>query len=101
MQEIRLEFHGRLTLANARQALADQQRALGLAAKGNNASQSCKVIADLSGLADVDTAALAVILQLDRDARSQIGRPLMIQGASQDLRSLARLSSLDSVLNWE
>lgn len=100
MQEIRLEFKERLTLANARQALADQQRALGLAAKGN-ASRYCKVIADLSGLADVDTAALAVILQLDRDARSQIGRPLVIQGASQDLRSLARLSSLDSVLNWE
>jgi ABC-type transporter Mla MlaB component len=100
MHELRLEFQGRLTLANARQTLADQQRMLTLLADRKPA-ESCKVIADLSGLADVDTSALAVILQLDRDARSKIGQPLCIQGASQDLRSLARLSSLDTVLNWE
>lgn len=100
MQEIRLEFHGGLTLANARQALSEQQRALEVAL-AREEPHACGVIADLSGLADVDTSALAVILQLDRDSRSKTGAPLRIRGASQDLRSLARLSSLDSVLGWE
>ncbi len=100
MHEIRLEFQGRLTLVNARQALAQQQRTLELAcSQGEGGTRG--VIADLSALVDVDTSALAVILQLDRDARVKTGAPLRIHGASQDLRSLARLSSLDSVLNWE
>ncbi len=100
MQEIRLEFHGHLTLANARQTLFEQQQSLRRVADKSTAG-ACAVIADLSGLDDVDTSALAVIVQLDRDARAQMGQPLRIRGASQDLRSLARLSSLDSVLNWE
>ena len=100
MQEIRLEFQGRLTLADARQVLAEQQRALEIAC-GQGEGRACAVIADFSALADIDTSALAVILQLDRDSRAKTGVPLRIRGASQDLRSLARLSSLDSVLNWE
>ncbi len=99
MQEVLLEFRGRLTLANARQVLESQQAALKTALKNTQGQQS--VVADLTGLADVDTSALAVILQLDRDVRAHSGAPLRIRGASQDLRSLARLSSLASVLNWD
>jgi len=100
VQEQRLEFHGRLTLVNARQVLEDQQQALRRIVN-NKEALGAPIVADLSGLSDVDTSALAVILQLDREARSQVGKPLRIRGATQDLRSLARLSSLDSVLNWE
>lgn len=100
MHELMLEFHGRLTLANARQVLEDQQQAL-RRMMSNKEALGAPIVADLSGLSDVDTSALAVILQLDREARAQAGKPLRIRGATQDLRSLARLSSLDSVLNWE
>lgn len=100
MQEIRLELQGRLTLANARQALAEQQSRLRLACN-QKAGQPCGVIADLSGLVDADTSALAVLLQLDRDARAETGQRLRIHGAPQGLLSLARLSSLDTVLHWE
>lgn len=100
MQAVTLEFSGPLTLANARQQLGDQQQAIRNAAQGRSGAFDL-VVADLSGLSDVDTSALAVILQLDRDARARTGHPLKIRGASADLRSLARLSSLDTVLNWE
>jgi ABC-type transporter Mla MlaB component len=100
VHELMLEFQGRLTLANARQVLEDQQQALRRLVSKQELPPS-SIVADLSRLSDVDTSALAVILQLDRDSRAQAGRPLRIRGASQDLRSLARLSSLDSVLNWE
>jgi ABC-type transporter Mla MlaB component len=100
VQELMLEFHGRLTLANAQQVLEDQQRALRRLMASTEAL-GAPIVADLSGLSDVDTSALAVILQLDRETRARAGKPLRIRGATQDLRSLARLSSLDSVLNWE
>lgn len=100
MQAVTLELSGPLTLANARQQLVHQQQALREAA-ANSEGPLHTVRADLSGLSDVDTSALAVILQLDRDARARTGQPLKILGASSDLRSLARLSSLDSVLHWE
>jgi ABC-type transporter Mla MlaB component len=100
VQEPRLEFQGRLTLVNARQVLEDQQQAL-RRLMTHKESLGTPIVADLSGLSDVDTSALAVLLQLDREARALAGKPLRIRGATQDLRSLARLSSLDSVLNWE
>jgi ABC-type transporter Mla MlaB component len=100
VQELMLEFRGRLTLANARQVLEDQQQAL-QRMLSNKQALGASIVVDLSGLSDVDTSALAVILHLDREARARVGKPLHIRGATQDLRSLARLSSLDSVLNWE
>jgi ABC-type transporter Mla MlaB component len=100
VQERVLEFRDRLTVANAREVLAQQQQSLGRIVADAQLAH-CSVVADLSALVEVDTSALAVILQLHRDCRARVGRPLRIRGASQDLRSLARLSSLDSVLQWE
>ncbi len=98
MQELLLEFTGRLTLANAQQELWSKQQVLSAA---KEKLHDCKVVADLSQLTEVDTSALAVIVQLDRELRVRSGQPLGIRGASEDLRSLARLSSLDALLNWE
>lgn len=98
MHEVLLEFKGRLTLANAQQELALKEQAL--RAITTNVRQ-CEVVADLSALVEVDTSALAVILHLDRAARALTSHSLTIRGASEDLRSLARLSSLESVLNWQ
>ena len=60
-----------------------------------------RVIADLSMLKDVDTSALAVIVQLDRQVRQNSSRPLRIRCAPSNLIWLARLSSLESVLDFE
>ena len=40
-------------------------------------------------------------LQLDRQVREHTARPLRIRSAPQNLRALARLTSLSSVLEWE
>ena len=52
-------------------------------------------------LREVDTSALAVILQLDRESRRYLGRPMAIVSAPEELRSLARLTSIDALMNWQ
>lgn len=56
-----------------------------------------RVLLDLSGLQRADTSALALLLALHRQARVKDVQ-LIVQGAPQELLSLARLSSVDGLL---
>lgn len=100
MTDIILKFSDRVTLVNAMAELAKHQQTLRQPLSSSSA-KSLRVIADLSGLKDVDTSALSVILHLDRQVRDQSGRPLIIRAAPTNLISLARLSSLSDTLCWE
>jgi ABC-type transporter Mla MlaB component len=95
-----LSFSERVTVAEARQELdrhlADLRAGLTRAPAGTS-----QAVADLQGLQEVDTSALAVIIALDRESRRMSGQPLRIRHAPDNLVSLARLSSLSSVLTWE
>jgi len=102
---IRLGFSERVALTNASSELARHRTTLRAQAASFRSSQSpaqnTGVIADLRALKEVDTSALAVILQLDREVRAAFKQPMRIQGAPANLLSLARLSSLADVLCWE
>jgi ABC-type transporter Mla MlaB component len=52
---------------------------------------------DLAGVAAADSAGLAVLLALARDARAA-GTPLRIAGAPESLRALAQLAEVDQLL---
>ena len=95
-----LSFSERVTVAEAMQEL-DRHMAT-LRAGSVAAPKSVLLpIADLQGLQEVDTSALAVIIALDRESRRRCGQPLRIRHAPDNIVSLARLSSLSSVLTWE
>lgn len=100
MTDIILKFSDRVTLVNAMAELAKHQQTL-RQSLSSHSSKDLRVIADLSGLKDVDTSALSVILHLDRQVRGQSGTPLLIRAAPINLISLARLSSLSDTLCWE
>ena len=95
--EILLKFSESVSLTNAA-AERDRHLAALERALGHSATQC---VADLSDLRDVDTSALAVLLALDRRVREKTNTPLAIRSAPEALRSLAALSSLDTVLHWE
>ncbi len=95
--DLRLSFKGSLTVANASAELARHQLVL----REKRQTLPRKILADLSQLHAVDTAALAVLIQLDREVRAQLGQPISIVGAPENLISLARLSSLLDVLDWD
>lgn len=98
MTPIVLRFSESVLLANATSELQRHQQSLrAWMASG----QSSQVVADLSALKDIDTSALAVLLQLDRDVRRATGQALVIRSAPDNLLSLAKLSSLLPVLRWE
>jgi len=103
MPEIVLQFSGPLTLTEAMNVLALQEKALEAHRRAHPGADlsDLRVVADLSGLTDIDTAALAVVLQLDRRVRTWLSRPLRLRGAPDNLISLARLSSLLPALDWE
>lgn len=98
MSEIVLRFSESVLLSSAKEELARHQSSL---RPISSATPKPRVIADLSGLKEIDTSALAVILQLDRDVRQATGSPMVIRSAPENLISLARLSSLLPVLCWE
>lgn len=102
MSLIRLTFSERLDLQNAMSELASHQQSLnasGQQAQPTHAPES--IVADLSGLREVDTAALAVLLQLDRETRRRFGKSLVIASAPQQLRALAELTSVDRLMTWQ
>jgi phospholipid transport system transporter-binding protein len=51
---------------------------------------------DLSGVRDVDSSALAVLLAWERASDGGAGEPLAVTGAPEGLRSLARLYEVSS-----
>jgi len=88
-------FVGPLTRDLANAALAMAQAAL-LAWRGNN-PQGLKCRVDLSNLGRVDTSALAVVLGLQRYARS-LGFELVWIAMPAALLELAKLSSVDRLI---
>jgi len=97
MAPIVLEFAGRLTVKEAMQTLGLQQQRLQQAANASGIT----IIGDLSKLTDVDTSALAVMLHLDRESRTRFAKPVRWRGTPANLISLAGLSSLTNVFEWE
>jgi ABC-type transporter Mla MlaB component len=81
-------FPGEIRLANAVAALAQGRVALG------SASGSASGSIDLAGLTVFDSAALAVLAALRRDA----GGPLRFANPPANLRKLAALYGVDALL---
>lgn len=83
-----IRLPARLTMAEARATLADLQPRLAAAAQP---------VIDASALEDLDTAALAVLLDCQRQAGAQ-GRRLQVLGAPPKLGQLARLYGVAGLL---
>lgn len=101
MPEILLIVKGRLTLGEAQAELARQLALLRAHPQVAPAGSSPRVVGDLSGLTELDTSALSVLLHLDRESRARFQVPILWRGAPENLLSLARLTSLLTVLQWE
>ena len=102
MTSIRLAFSERLVLQNAMSELNRHQRQLRESPNTPPTEPAAgQVVADLSQLQEVDTTALAVLLQLDRESRQRFGQSLRIESAPPQLRALARLSSVDGLMQWQ
>lgn len=102
MKEILLQFSECVVLSTAMQELNVHQRFLReRLAQAQEPSVPVQLVADLGQLRELDTSVLAVLLHLDREARRKSGYPLIIRSASENLKSLARLSSLESVMSWQ
>ena len=85
----------RLTIGEARAALAALEPTLG---QGGNGSGSIEV--DASALAAFDTAAIAVLLELRRQAQA-MGRTLAVRGAPAAMIELAGLYGVAELLGFE
>ena len=92
----------RIDMDSASAALAELSRAL--AAAAGDGQGGTETVLDLSGLAQFDSSALAVLLQL---ARERAGRTppeeggqarLLVTGAPAKLRELAELYGVDELL---
>ncbi len=80
-----------LTLPSARQTTQALTQALAALPAGGTFS------VDASGLAELDTSALAVLLQARRDAQAR-GLVWQLQGAPAQLRQLAALYGVEALL---
>lgn len=95
----RIAAPARMDMDNAPEALAELSRALG-PANGARAAGAATVV-DLSALAQFDSGALAVLLQLARGQAAAAGggrSPLLLTGAPPKLRELAALYGVDELL---
>ena len=101
MSPIRLTFSERLDLQNAMAELGVHQRSLDASGRQSQPTAPESIVADLSGLREVDTAALAVLLELNRETRRRFGKPLVVASAPRQLRTLAELTSVDRLMTWQ
>ncbi|MFM8631317.1 MAG: lipid asymmetry maintenance protein MlaB [Betaproteobacteria bacterium] len=101
MSPIRLTFSERLDLHNAMAELGVHQRSLDVVGRQPQPTAPKSIVADLSGLREVDTAALAVLLELNRETRRRFGKPLVVASAPRQLRALAELTSVDRLMTWQ
>jgi ABC-type transporter Mla MlaB component len=85
-------FPGEIRLSNAVAALAQARLALGSASGSTSASADASI--DLAGLTDFDSAALAVLAALRRDASGS----LRFANPPAKLRQLAALYGVDALL---
>ena len=80
-----------LTAREARDTLRMLRQALGAEPAGE------PVVVDAGPLAELDSAAVAVLLELQRRSRAE-HRAFRIQAAPQKLQALARLYGVDAIL---
>lgn len=85
----------RLTIGEARAALAMLEPTLG---QGGNADRPVQV--DASALASFDTAAIAVLLELRRQAQA-MGRTITVHGAPAAMVELAGLYGVAELLGFQ
>ncbi len=71
-----------------------------LLAAGAAAIAGGELVFDLSGVTEVDTAAVALLLEWQRQAQAR-GARLDLAGVPGDIASLARLYGVDSLLGIE
>ncbi len=100
----------RIDMDTAPAALAELSRALG--AESGGGQGGAEIVLDLSGLAQFDSSALAVLLQLARERAARTAAPaapsagqggsaparLLVTGAPAKLRELAELYGVDELL---
>lgn len=82
---------GELKFASTPEALAQASAAVAAA------ETSAPIVLDLSGITRVDSAGLALLLELTRAARAHGGK-LQIEKSPQQLRELAEFFGLDELL---
>lgn len=80
-----------LTMPQARAASAALAQALA------GVERDARAVIDASALRELDTAALAVLLQAQRDAAAR-GVRLVVEGAPPQLRQIAALYGVDGLL---
>jgi len=86
-----MQLPSRLTMREARAASAALGSGVAAAVRGT------RLVVDASALQELDTAALAVLLQARRDAQAR-GVELVVQGAPPQLRRIAALYGVETLL---
>ncbi len=86
-----MQLPSRLTMREARGASAALGSGVAAAVRGT------RLVVDASALQELDTAALAVLLQARRDAQAR-GVELVVQGAPPQLRRIAALYGVETLL---
>lgn len=86
-----MQLPSRLTMREARAASAALGSGVAAAVRGT------RLVVDASALQELDTAALAVLLQARRDAQAR-GVELVVQGAPPQLRRIAALYGVEALL---
>jgi phospholipid transport system transporter-binding protein len=86
-----MQLPSRLTMREARAASAALGSGVTAAARG------MRLVVDASALQELDTAALAVLLQARRDAQAR-GVELVVEGAPPQLRRIAALYGVEALL---
>lgn len=88
-----LALSGSLTLETVDRLLNESEAWLRGAVDG-------EIVVDLADVTDVDSAAVALLLEWQR-AAARRGGHLAIRSAPERLRAIARISGLDALLNFE
>ena len=86
-----LPLPARLTMREARAASAALGAGVAATARG------ARLVVEASALRELDTAALAVLLQARREAQAR-GVELVVEGAPSQLRRIAALYSVEALL---
>ncbi len=96
-----IQLHGMLVRSQVSTQLESWKKAFQafLVQAQASGSEQAELVISLKGIEKVDTAGLAVLLQLSRQA-SQHGVDLVFQDPSSQLRALAQLCSLNKLLRF-
>lgn len=89
-----MQLPSRLTMREARAASAALGSGVAAAVRGT------RLVIDAAALQELDTAALAVLLQARRDAQAR-GVELVVEGAPPQLRRIAALYGVEALLGLD